>query len=935
MKILSWNVNGLTACLKKGFVDKVKDIRADVICLQEVKLTEEPELEIPYNKYWHFSQRKGYSGTAIFSRYNPISVHYGIDSDEFDLEGRVITLEYRHFYLVNVYVPNSQANLKRSDFRHRFDEAFLMYISHLQEQKPVIICGDFNVAHRDIDVYPENEINEKASKGFQTQERHNFELLLDLGLTDTFRHLHPDKIEYTWWSNRLNKRFENKGWRLDYFLIQTTLIKYVAHCTHLTTTYGSDHCPILLDINANVIGVDKLTDEELSERWLTVDWVAAEDALLDMQQKLTKGAFVGDMARIEQMQKRIVRSDAAKLLAVRHVTETSSGPGIDGVKWTTHAEKMRAALMLTSKDYKAQPCRHIVIQSKYKTKERRISVPTMYDRAMQVLYAYSLDPVAEATAERKSFAFRKGRSMQDVHSYIVDCLNGTDAPKYVLLADVKSCYNNISHKWLLDNIPMDKYVLNEFLKSGFVFAGSMFPTEQGISLGANISPILGNMTLDGLQKHLYQAFHGDYVSDYGNGNLIRFADDILVMARSREDAETFKGIIQEFLLPRGLKLSEEKTHIYDVFNGFDFLSRNYSNKNGILYACPSTLAIERFEASLKDTIFNHKGSQQALIETLNKKLTGFATFHRITEAYGAFNHIDVTLNALLLELCMQKHPKQTKTKLIARYWYKRSDGEYVYALKDKIECQVMRLSDVLLISHKKIKTSANPYLETSYFEWREGEKDIFNVVGKYKPIWKRQGGKCFYCNKPILPDQQRMLVPMNIAKSPSVSNLAYIHSICREDELIYKTVTEEQELLHGNDVLSLLYRLKEEDMKEREHRPFERLNEYFLNLELSPHTMTFEEIERIMEAPLCASAYKYPSYWHKKDAWSIGDTWRRHGYVIQRLHLDKKYVVFRKDNVNISKLTIPAVFLTQKIPINAKYEIENYLEYIRKKYGLS
>ncbi len=934
MKIISWNVNGLSACIKKGFLDKVKEFRADVICLQETKLTEKLDIELPYNQYWSFSQRKGYSGTAIFSRYNPITVKYGINCEEFDIEGRAITLEFRHFYLINVYVPNSQASLKRADFRNRFDIAFLEYVSALQEHKPVVICGDFNVAHRDIDVYPENEINEKASKGFLTQERNNFEMLLDLGLTDAFRFLNPEKIEYTWWSNRLNKRFENKGWRLDYFLIQSTLIQYVAHLTHLLNTYGSDHCPVMVDINTNFISVDKLSDEELTERWLSVDWIAAEDALLDMQQKLTKGAFKGDMARIIQMQKRIVRSDAAKLLAVRHVTETSSGPGIDGVKWTSPAEKMRAALTLTSKDYKAQPCRHIVIQSKYKNKERRISIPTMYDRAMQVLYAYSLDPVAEALAERKSFAFRKGRSMQDVHSYIMDCLNGSDAPKYVLLADVKSCYNNISHKWLLDNIPMDKYVLNEFLKAGFVFAGSMFPTEQGISLGANISPILGNMTLDGLQKYIYQKFYGDYVSDYGNGNLIRFADDILVMARTREDAETFRRIIQEFLVPRGLKLSEEKTHIYDVFDGFDFLSRNYSNKNSILYACPSTLAIERFEANLRDTIFEHKGSQQALIDTLNKKLTGFATFHRITEAYGAFNHIDVTLNALLLEFCMQKHPKQTKAKLIARYWYKRSDGEYVYALKDKIECHVLRLSDVLLISHKKIKTNANPYLETSYFEEREGEKDVFNVVGKYKPIWKRQGGKCFYCDRPILADQQRMIIPMNIAKAPSISNLAYIHTICREDELVYKTITEEQELMHGTDVLSLLYRLKDDDVKEREHRPFEKLSEYFLNLELSPHSMTFEEIERIMEAPLCASAYKYSGYWHNKNSGSIGDSWRRHGYVIQRLHIDKKYVVFRKENVSISKLSIPSVFLTQKIPINAKFEIENYLEFIRKKYGL-
>ncbi len=934
MKIISWNVNGLLACMKRGFEEKVKELRADIICLQETKLTEEIELRLPYNKYWNFSKKKGYSGTAVFCKYNPLSVEYGIGVAEFDDEGRSITLEFKHFYLVNVYVPNSQASLKRYDYRNRFDAVFREYISRLQETKPIIICGDFNVAHHDLDIFPENEINERLSKGFQTQERCNFESLLDLGLIDFFRFNNPTEIEYSWWSNRLNKRAENKGWRIDYFLVQSTLADYVTRFAHLSSVYGSDHCPVLCEINQSRIGIDKITDEELEAQWLSVDWVNAEDILLDMQQKLTKAAFTQNNSRIEQMQKRIVRSLEAKLLAVRHVVETSSGPGIDGVKWTTPAEKMKAALTLTSKDYKAQPCRHIVIQSKHNTKERRISIPTMYDRAMQVLYAYSLDPVAEATAERKSFAFRKGRSMQDVHSYLVECLNGADAPRYVLLADVKSCYNSISHQWLLDNISMDTYVLKEFLKSGFVFAGSLFPTEQGISLGSNISPILGNMTLDGLQKYIYDNFHGIFVSDYANGNLIRFADDIIVTARTIADAEKFKAIIEDFLMPRGLRLSETKTQICDIRNGFDFLSRNYSNKNTILYACPSSYAVERFEASLNEVIFSHKGSQQSLIEMLNKKLTGFATFHRITEAHSAFAHIDVTVNALLLKLCMQKHPKQTKAKLIDKYWYKRADGQFIYAIKNKIECHVIRLSDVMLISHKKIKTNANPYLEIDYFSERTQEKEIFNVVGKYKPVWKRQSGKCFYCNHPILPDQQRTIISIDITKPQSISNSAYIHSFCQEDEFIYKTIPYKDELLQSSDVMSLLHRLQLNEIGEHDQKHFEKLHEYFLNLELSPHTLTFEEIERILDAPLCSSAFKYSGYWHNKNIGSISDSWLHNGYVIQNLHIDKRYIVFRKENTSISKLTIPPVFLTKKIPTDAKYEIENYLEFIRKKYGL-
>jgi len=933
MKILSWNVNGLSACIKKGFCEKIRELKPDVVCLQETKVSEDTEFDLPYNVYWHHAGRKGYSGTAILSRYNPISVHYGIDWADNDEEGRSITLEFKHFYLVNVYVPNSQASLKRYDYRDQFDKAFYDYIAKLQVIKPVIICGDFNVAASDIDIYPENEINDRLSQGFETQERDNFFNLLDLGFDDVFRHLEPNKIEYSWWSTRLNKRFENRGWRIDYFLTSSSITGYVTHFSHQTQIYGSDHCPLILEINQNLMGLDKVTDEELTRRWEQTDWIACEDQLLDMQQKLTKAAFVGDSARITELQKRIVRAECSKLLAVRHVTETSSGPGIDGVKWVTPCDKMRAALTLTSKDYKAQPYRHIVIQSKNKTRERRISVPTMYDRAMQVLYAYSLDPVAEATAERKSFAFRKGRSMQDVHSYISGALNGKDAPRYVLLADVKSCYNTISHQWLMDHIPMDKLVLKEFLKAGFIFAGSIFPIDQGISLGSNISPILGNMTLDGMQKYLFERFYGNNPIDYRNGNLIRFADDILVSAYTQEDAETFMRIIQDFLEPRGLRLSDEKTHIYDLRDGFDFLSRNYSNKNGVLYACPSESAVERFEANLRDTILSHKGSQQALIEILNKKLTGFATFHRVTEAHKAFAHIDVAVNALLLEACLIKHPKQTKTKLIEKYWYRRRDGEYVYAIKDKIECQVLRLSDVHLITHKKVKTNANPYLEIDYFESREREKEIFNVVGKYKSIWTRQKGRCYYCNKPILPDQNRTVVPINIALPHHPNNLAYIHLACREDELIFKTASDTDDVLNRSDVMSLLIKLNEEP-KQTESRPFERLREYFFNLELSPHTISFKDMERIMEAPLCASAYKHRGYWYNQNGGSITECWLTNGYIIQNLHIDKEYVVFRKEDTTVSKLKIPSVFLTQKIPNDAKYEIENYLEFIRRKYGL-
>ncbi len=933
MKILSWNVNGFMSCATSGYFETIQKYKPDIICLQETKVNEQPELLMAYHQYWNFAEKKGYSGTAVFSKYTPLNVSYGINDPELDNEGRVITLEFKYFYVINVYVPNSQNGLKRFDFRNNFDIAFCEYLKKLQDLKPIIVCGDFNVPHTNLDIYPENG-NVEFLTGFQTNERSNFDNLLNIGLVDVFRSLFPDKTEYSWWSPRLNKRLYNQGWRIDYFLVTKSLQEYISHFDHLTNIYGSDHCPLLLDINHRRITVNHLSDDELTKMWNSIDWEKTKNKLLLDQQQLTKATFAKHNERMIRLQNRIVNSMESKVLAVRHVAEVSNAPGIDGVKWTTPADKMRAALSLTNKDYKTQPFRHLVLKTKNKTKERRVSLPTMYDRAILTLYAYSLDPVAEANAERRSFAFRKGRSTQDVHAWICKNLSGIDAPKYVLLTDVKAYYDNISHEWLMDNIPMDKNILKEFLKSGFVFAGCLFPSESdGISLGTSLSPILGNMVLDGMQNYLYEHFYQHGEIDYPNGNLLRFADDIIVTARTETDAEKFREIIAEFLIPRGLKLSATKTKICNTYNGFDFLSRNYSNRNGVIYSTPSTKAVESFEAKMKDAIFSHKGSQQSLIEMINRKLTGFATYHRICDSLDAFVHIDNTVNALLLDFCQQKHPKMLKTKLIEKYWFKNKDGTRVYVVPNKIECQVIQLQHIILTRHKLINTFANPYLDTDYFDSLDESKEIANINGKYKSIWQRQTGKCFYCGKPILFDQNRTIVPIDITKEPTIKNLAYIHTVCQNDELSNKEIADNTDTLTGQEVLTLLTDLQKDKPTKQVYRPYELLKEYFFNLELSPHTLTFADMEKIMENSLCPSAYKFSGFWYKNSS-SFADCWLGNGYIIQNLHLKEKYVVFRKENTNVSKVVIPKVFLTQKIPMNAKYEIETYLEHIRKKYGL-
>jgi exodeoxyribonuclease-3 len=249
LKFISWNVNGLRAVAGKGFADIFRDLDADFFCLQETKL-QEGQLDIAfdgYTSYWNYAEKKGYSGTAIFTRHTPLSVSYGIGIADHDLEGRVITLEMQDFYLVTVYTPNSQDGLKRLDYRMNWEEDFRNYLLRLDQTKPVILCGDLNVAHQEIDL--RNPKTNRKNPGFTDQEREKFTALLDSGFIDTFRHLHPDTTDaYSWWSYRFQARAKNAGWRIDYFVTSQRLAQSINDASILSDIIGSDHCPVQLII---------------------------------------------------------------------------------------------------------------------------------------------------------------------------------------------------------------------------------------------------------------------------------------------------------------------------------------------------------------------------------------------------------------------------------------------------------------------------------------------------------------------------------------------------------------------------------------------------------------------------------------------------------------------------------------------------------------
>lgn len=249
IRLISWNVNGLRACVGKGFEDIFRELDADFFCLQETKM-QAGQLDLQfdgYHSFWNYADKKGYSGTAIYTRHEPLSVAYGIGIDEHDHEGRVITLEMPQFYLVTVYTPNSQDELRRLDYRMQWERDFQDYLLRLNARKPVVVCGDMNVAHEEIDL--KNPKTNRRNAGFTDEEREAMTRLLDSGFVDTFRRLHPEEVTYSWWSYRFRAREKNTGWRIDYFLVSESLAPQVAEAKIHTQIMGSDHCPVEVDLD--------------------------------------------------------------------------------------------------------------------------------------------------------------------------------------------------------------------------------------------------------------------------------------------------------------------------------------------------------------------------------------------------------------------------------------------------------------------------------------------------------------------------------------------------------------------------------------------------------------------------------------------------------------------------------------------------------------
>ena len=528
--------------------------------------------------------------------------------------------------------------------------------------------------------------------------------------------------------------------------------------------------------------------------WNGISWADVHRHVRRLQARIVKATQVGRHNKVKALQWLLTHSFSGKALAVKRVTENKgkNTPGVDKITWKTPVAKTNAIASMKRRGYSPLPLRRVLIPKK-NGKTRPLGIPVMKCRAMQALHLLALEPVAETTADLNSYGFRPERSTADAGEQCFTSLARKVSAEWVLEADIQGCFDKISHDWMIANIPTDKAILKKWLKAGFVYQNELFPTEAGTPQGGIISPVLANMTLDGLEVMLAEKFPKAKKTGL-KMNMVRYADDFIITGNSKEWLEQeVKPAVVEFLAERGLVLSPEKTKITDIRDGFDFLGWNIRKYNGKLLMKPSKANVKAHLDKIREVINGNKTAKQAsLIRLLNPVLRGWANYHSHVVAKETFVRIDGGVWSMLWRWATRRHPNKDAQWVKDKYFISKGTRNWVFAATEEKEdgtqreLILLKESDTPIQRHVKIKADANPHDSQweQYFESRWGKKMLKSSRGraKFHRVWLRQDGLCPICQEPITkgtPWDARCIVKRTEGGTDAASNLRMHHLNCR------------------------------------------------------------------------------------------------------------------------------------------------------------
>lgn len=503
------------------------------------------------------------------------------------------------------------------------------------------------------------------------------------------------------------------------------------------------------------------------EDWASIDWNKARAYVKKLQMRIVKAQQEGHYSKVKTLQWLLTHSFYAKALAVKRVTSNrgKNTAGVDHELWLTPEAKFKAISKLKRRGYRPQPLKRVYIPKK-NGKLRPLSIPTMTDRAMQTLYKFALEPLAETYGDLDSYGFRIGRSTHDAIEQCFTDLNKGKSPQWILEGDIKGCFDHISHEWLMENIPMDTQVLQKWLKCGYVDTKQLFPTEEGTPQGGAISPTLMNMTLDGLERLLKERLPTrkkvNGKTHFNKMNFVRYADDFIVTGESPEFLrEEVLPIIRDFMTERGLQLSEEKTVITHIEDGFDFLGKNIRKYNGKLLIKPSKQSVGSLLKKVREIVKSNKSAKQdSLIRQLNPVIRGWVNNQRFVVSAETFSKIDYQIYNCLWQWAKRRHKNKGRRWIAAKYWHRIGTRNWTFAAEERTKKNgeqsyfaLEYATDTKIIRFKKIVSNANPFDErwSGYYEERDGEKMLNSTNGREKllKVWRNQHRCCPVCNEPI------------------------------------------------------------------------------------------------------------------------------------------------------------------------------------------